>query len=177
MSLSDELWSRVEAALLTHGLRRTTTRRAIAEAALTAEGYFDAEELHRLARKLDESVSRATVYRVLPVLCKLGLLHETEFGDGHHRYRRRDANAVPTAEIYVTDCGKILQVPAPFLTWYAEAITTKAGFVLTGHRLQTFARCAHQAEPGACAKCTNGRVAVETPATPASVMPTVPRSS
>lgn len=176
MSLTDELWSRVSEALASHGLRRTPARRAIAEAALTIEGYFDTDELFIRARQSGTPVSRATTYRLVPILCKLGLLHETDFGDGHHRYCRRDAGAVPMAEVYVADCGKILQVPAPFLTWYAEAITAKAGFILTGHRLQTFARCTHQAEPGACAKCTNGHIPVAPPILPSLVPPIAPHS-
>jgi|GEM_PF-681906 len=136
------------------GWKVTAARRAIFKAIDKLDGYFDAEVLLVHAKKLHPAVSRATVYRTLPDLCTHGVLRSTEFGDGHYRYCRHDPDAPPTAEIYVVDCGRILKVPAPFLSWYAATVTERAGYELIGQRLQTFARCAKKKDsPAACRTC------------------------
>jgi len=136
------------------GWKVTAARRAIFKAIDKLDGYFDAEVLLVQAKKLHPAVSRATVYRTLPDLCSNGILRSTEFGDGHYRYCRHDPSAPPTAEIYVVDCGRILKVPAPFLSWYAATVTERAGYELIGQRLQTFARCIKKKDsPDACNTC------------------------
>jgi Fur family ferric uptake transcriptional regulator len=135
------------------GWHVTDTRRAILRAAMAMEGFLEADEIVTLTQKFDAGASRATVYRALPKLCKAGLLHKTDTGLGALRYSRSTPGEVPSAEIVIEDCGLILKVPAPFLTWYAEAITAKAGLKLTGQRLQTFARCTHKVAEGDCSQC------------------------
>lgn len=135
------------------GWRVTDARLAIIRATQGMEGYFDAEELLDRVHEIDTHASRATVYRALPQLCAAGLLRKTEVGEGRARFSRSSPGEVPSAEIYVEDCGLILNVPAPFLTWYATAITERAGLQLTGQRLQTFARCSHKQGGGDCEHC------------------------
>ncbi len=133
--------------------RVTEARLAIIRAAQTMDGYFDAEELVARAHEFDAGVSRATVYRALPRLCSAGLLRKTDVGEGRTRFSRNNPGEGPSAEIYVEDCGLILRVPAPFLTWYATSITERAGLQLSGQRLQTFARCSHKRDGGDCEQC------------------------
>ena len=64
-------------------LRLTGQRRAIIEAVFGTEKHFTAEELLKWARRRDESVSRATVYRTLPLLTESGLVREMDFGKDH----------------------------------------------------------------------------------------------
>src|ERR1043166_2660339 len=54
--------------LATKGLRVTDQRLAIFEAAFGQKEHFTAEELLDHARAIDDSVSRATVYRTLPIM-------------------------------------------------------------------------------------------------------------
>lgn len=131
----------------------TDTRLAILRSAQAMEGYFGAEELVARTRQYDAGASRATVYRALSELCKAGFLHKTDVGEGPVRFYRAKPGETPSAEIYVEDCGLILRVPAPFLTWYAASITSRQGLELTGQRLQTFARCSHRKVSGECGKC------------------------
>lgn len=134
--------------------KNTEPRRIIIRAMCSFSGYFDAEGLLTRARELQAGIARATVYRMLSALSAARILHATEFGDGCHRYCVQDPEAPPMAEIFVEDCGKVVRVPAPFLGWYAEAVTSKAGFDLVGQRLQAFARCRRRRDdPAACAGC------------------------
>ncbi len=131
----------------------TESRIAILRAILAMKGYRTADEIAAEAQTFYRKVSRATVYRSLPQLCEAGLLRKTDVGEGPQRFSRQIPGEVPSAEIVVEDCGLILKVPAPFLTWYADSITTRAGLKLTGHRLQTFARCARKRSGQPCLNC------------------------
>lgn len=134
-------------------LRQTAPRAAIISAALGFDGYFDADQLHEATRRIESGVSRATVYRMLPPLCAAGLLHASEFGDGHRRYRRLDSAPTPLAEIFVIECGQVLTQPAPFLGWYEQAMGQRPGLTPAGLRLQVFAHCTHRQAGGTCTDC------------------------
>ncbi len=137
------------------GRRDTASRRALLGLIATMPPHFDVEQLCEACRQKKLPVSRATIYRTLPLLCSSGVLRSTEFGDGRHLYTHTRPDAVPTAEIYVVDCGRVIEVPAPFLTWYAQTVTAKAGYELLGQRLQTFAKCRERTEPNGCDSCSH----------------------
>ena len=67
---------RIHDYLLHKGLRRTVPREAIIEAAFSTTEHYTAEELLLMARKIDPNVSRATIYRTLPLLVECGVLKE-----------------------------------------------------------------------------------------------------
>ena len=58
------------------GMRRTVQRDALIEIALGATDHFTAETLLARARQVESTVSRATVYRTLPLLVASGVLGE-----------------------------------------------------------------------------------------------------
>ena len=60
------------------GLRATNQRLAIFDAAFAQREHFTAEQLLDYARAIDDSVSRATVYRTLPIMTDSALLREVE---------------------------------------------------------------------------------------------------
>ena len=53
-------------------LRLTSQRQAIIDSVFSTEEHFTAEQLLEWSRKRDRSVSRATVYRTLPLLTQSG---------------------------------------------------------------------------------------------------------
>src|SRR5690348_1992850 len=72
------------------GLRNTRPRRLIAErlAALASHGAdFSTEDLWKDLQTVDPPIGRATVYRVVDILVREGLLDRVPFADGTHRYR------------------------------------------------------------------------------------------
>ena len=66
--------------LTSKGLRVTNQRLAIFDAAYEHPDHFTAEDLLARSRKIDDSVSRATVYRALPILTESGLIREVDVG-------------------------------------------------------------------------------------------------
>lgn len=132
------------------GLRLTKPREAICEAALAQKEHFTAEQLLSRARALRRGVSRATVYRTLPVMTESALLREVDIGTGEKFYRPNDANAVPVAQVVCLDCDKIFEVQAPFLEWYGGSVASKLGLTPLSQRLQVSARCNALKAAGSC---------------------------
>ncbi len=70
------------------GLKMTRERRALLEHVLSVRGHFDVDDLLLRLRRTGHRVSRATLYRNLPVLVESGLIHKVEMARGQARYER-----------------------------------------------------------------------------------------
>ena len=73
--------------LRTHGYRVTKEREAIAESILRNHDHFDVDELFLSLRRLTP-ISKASIYRAIPLLIESGLLAEVYLEDGHMHYER-----------------------------------------------------------------------------------------
>src|SRR5712692_2757830 len=69
---------RLQAELMSRGLRMTRQRRTILEIVETAKTHLDASQLLRKARKVDPGIDRVTVYRTLGLLKRHGLVDELD---------------------------------------------------------------------------------------------------
>jgi Fur family transcriptional regulator, ferric uptake regulator len=63
------------------------TRRVIAEVLSRSRDHPDVVELHRRARKRDDGIFLATVYRTVRRLEAKGIVERHEFGDRRSRYK------------------------------------------------------------------------------------------
>ncbi|MDR1498355.1 MAG: transcriptional repressor [Puniceicoccales bacterium] len=127
--------------LSTRGFRVTTQRTAIFNATFDRKNHFTAEHLLEDVRKIDPSVSRATVYRSLPLLIEHGLVREVDVGRDQKYYACTLYQNTFQAQIACPDCDKIVEVDAPFMDWYGKAMAEKHGMELVSQRLQVIARC------------------------------------
>ncbi|MDZ4121778.1 MAG: transcriptional repressor, partial [Candidatus Cloacimonadaceae bacterium] len=59
------------------GLKLTATRKLILEIVFALHEHFDAEGLYDRIRLISKDVSRATVYRTLPLLLESGLIQHS----------------------------------------------------------------------------------------------------
>src|SRR5205807_10114355 len=69
---------RLQAELISRGLRMTRQRRTILSVVETAQQHLDASQLLRRARKIDPGIDRVTVYRTLKLLKRHGLIDELD---------------------------------------------------------------------------------------------------
>lgn len=122
------------------GLRVTNQRMAIFDAAFDHTDHFTAEDLLLLARKIDRSVSRATVYRSLPILTESGLVREIDVGKDYKFYLASRGKQIDKAQVVDLESDKIYEIDAPFLEWYARSIAEKVGLEAVSQRLQVHAR-------------------------------------
>ncbi len=124
-----------------HGLRRTLQREAIVDAAMSTTDHFTAEDLLLRARQIESSVSRATVYRTLPLLVQSGLLRELDLGGGMKSY---DPNFIehPTHNhIICVDCQKVFEFEDPNIELLENCISRRLGFSPTNKTLTIEASC------------------------------------
>ena len=122
------------------GLRVTSQRLAIFEAAFRNKDHFTAEELLDHARKIDRSVSRATIYRTLPILTESRLVREIDVGRDYKFYLASHGKSIDQAQVVDIESDKIYEIDAPFLEWYARSIAEKIGLEAISQRLQVQAR-------------------------------------
>ena len=128
----------------------TNQRLAIFDAAFSRKEHFTAEELLAFARKRDKSVSRATVYRTLPVMIKSELLREVDIGSGEKFYLPNAGESTQVAQVVCIDCDRIFEISAPFMEWYGSTVSSKLGLTPTRQRLQVSARCNSLRDKGTC---------------------------
>ena len=133
------------------GLRATSQRLAIFEAAFGQAEHFTAEQLLRDVREIDDSVSRASVYRTLPLMTASALLREVDIGADEKFYRpSRDGGATQVAQVVCIDCEKIFEISAPFMSWYGSTVSSKLGLTPVTQRLQVSAHCDAFRQTGTC---------------------------
>ncbi len=132
------------------GLRVTSQRLAIFDAAFAQKEHFTAEELLDHARQIDDSVSRATVYRTLPIMTESHLLREVDIGKGEKFYLPATTGGTQVAQVVCMDCDKIFEISAPFMEWYGSTVSSKLGLKPVSQRLQVSAQCIAYRTQGRC---------------------------
>jgi len=132
------------------GLRVTNQRLAIFDAAFGQKDHFTAEQLLDYARSIDDSVSRATVYRTLPIMTESAILREVDIGSGEKFYLPITNNTTQVAQVVCTDCDRIFEISAPFMEWYGSTVSSKLGLTPMSQRLQVSAHCDAFRDSGNC---------------------------
>ncbi len=139
-----------QAYLSRQGLRVTNQRLAIFDAAFAQKEHFTAEQLLDRARAIDDSVSRATVYRSLPLMTGSQVLREVDIGSGEKFYLPAGDGGTQVAQVVCVDCDKIFEISAPFMEWYGSTVSLKLGLKPVSQRLQVSAQCIAFRQAGRC---------------------------
>jgi Fur family ferric uptake transcriptional regulator len=135
-------------------LRLTSQRQAIIDTVFNTEEHFTAEQLLEWSRERDRSVSRATVYRTLPLLTESGLVREMDFGKDYKFYDPNYADHPNHNHIICQDCEKIVEFESDKISKIEDEISHRLGFEVKTQRLQITARCAEMKRLGTCKKKT-----------------------
>lgn len=146
----DTVRDKFKAYLAEQGLRVTSQRLAIFDAALAQKEHFTAEQLLVHAKAIDDSVSRATVYRTLPLMTGCHALREVDIGSGEKFYLRVTDGNNQVAQVVCVDCDKIFEISAPFMEWYGSTVSLKLGLKPISQRLQVSAQCIAYRSNGRC---------------------------
>src|ERR1041385_4130459 len=117
-------------------LRLTAQRQVIIDTAFSTRQHFTAEQLLAWSRRRDKSVSRATVYRTLPLLTESGLVREMDFGKDYKFYDPNYAEHPNHNHLICQDCEKIVEFESEKIAQIENEITHKLGFSLKSQRLQ-----------------------------------------
>ncbi len=124
------------------GLRVTHQRRLLAELLESAQEHLDAEEVYRRARRRDPEIHRATIYRTLNTLKKLGLVDELDLmhvnGDRHY-YEIRPR----TLHIHLVcmTCGDVQEPGGRLWDELKSRVQRENGFLPDTVRVEMGGRC------------------------------------
>lgn len=130
----------------------TGQRKGVFEALFKQSGHFTAEQLLKDAQNLDDTVSRATVYRCLPLLVDSGVIRKIDVGQDNKFYALNGSSETFKAQVICSDCEKIFDIDAPFMEWYGKNVSEKLGLDVKDQRLQVHAECPQFKKKGSCSR-------------------------
>lgn len=131
-------------------LRITTQRQIIIETVFNTDQHFTAEQLLEWSRAKDNSISRATVYRTLPLLTESGLVKEMDFGKEYSFYDPNYADHPNHNHLICNDCEKIVEFESDKLEQIEDEISKKLGFSIKAQRVQITGSCEQLKRAGTC---------------------------
>jgi len=124
------------------GIRLTAQRRILIEEMQKAEQHLDAALLYERARRRDARVDRATVYRTIGMLKRMGLIDELDLmhlnGEKHYYEARTRRDHLHLA---CFACGKIEEFTSLAYERLKEEIRQRCGFSIEVVRLEAGGRC------------------------------------
>src|SRR6202012_935894 len=124
------------------GVRMTSQRRALIETIQEAPGHLDAAGLLDLARRRDPNIDRATVYRTIDLLKRLGLIDELDLmhlnGEKHYYEVRTQKDHLHLA---CFQCGTIVEFATPTFERLKQEIAARNAFTVEAIRLEVGGRC------------------------------------
>jgi Fur family ferric uptake transcriptional regulator len=135
MSHSEEIVRK----LTEHGYRLTPQRLMIASAIEASEGHISAEEVYAQVAAKYPQVNVSTVYRTLELLKRLGLVTETDFGEGRVRYH--PAGKGHHHHLVCTECGNVIDLDESMLSSLESMLLKEHQFVADLKHLAILGRC------------------------------------
>lgn len=141
---------RLDEFLAGKGLRRTRQREVIIRAAFTTTEHFTADELWAMARRLDPTTSRATLYRTLTLLVESGLLREIDLGFGQMCYDPNFFDHPHHNHLICLDCHKVVEFEDQHMDILEDCISRRLGFRPANTSLRIEASCEELRARGAC---------------------------
>lgn len=137
-----EARGRLQAELMSRGLRMTRQRRIILGIVETAKQHLDASQILRKAHKLDAQIDRVTVYRTLSLLKRHGLVDELDLmhlqGEKHYYERRPPRDHIHMACLR---CGKITEFESALFDRLKGQIQRECRFHIVVTRLEVGGYC------------------------------------
>ena len=130
--------------LKSHGAKLTAERMAILEQVFAYDDHFRADDLLVRMRQNGYRVSRATIYRTLPLLVRSGLLAEVIGAQKQSHYEHLDAlqQQQQHAHLICMRCGKIIEFKAPGIGVLQEKVCQTHKFKPVKYRNEILGYCA-----------------------------------
>jgi len=116
------------------GLKFTPEREAILETVFSLHRHFDVEELYDILRVNSKNISRATIYRTIPLLIESHLIQETMHCTGNTKYEHVYGHEHHD-HIICIKCGSIIEFCDDRIENLQEEICKKFKFKAVEHRL------------------------------------------
>ncbi len=123
-----------------HDFKLTNQRRKIIETVFVSHDHFTADDLYDVLREKGESISKATIYRTLSLLCESGLVESRDFGRGQLYYEHVLGHDHHD-HLICNGCGKVVEFKNADLEKLQGKVAKARGFRIESHSLRLFGRC------------------------------------
>ncbi len=121
-------------------MRNTPERETIIREIFSRHDHFDVDELYLRLRRQGVRVSKASIYRTLPLLIEAGLITEVFYEDGHMHYEHTFGHE-QHCHLRCTECRRVIEFWDASLEGLEERLVREYDFELSGHRLEVFGLC------------------------------------
>lgn len=118
--------------------RKTPARDAITDFLSSSNFPVDVEQIINSLRSRNLKTNRVTVYRVIELLYKNGIINRVELGEGKYRYEVKKGDH---HHLICQECGRIEDVSDTFIENFEKEISKKKKFLVKSHSLEFFGIC------------------------------------
>lgn len=119
------------------GLKMTGQRKVILQVLGAAEDHPSVEDVYERAKKIDNSISIATVYRTLSLLDEMNLVVRHEFKEAFARY---EINLDHHHHLIDLETGRVVEFQNDELEKLKKKIAKDLGYDLVDHRLELYGK-------------------------------------
>lgn len=123
-----------------HKMRYTPEREAIVNEIFSRHDHFSAEELFQRLQQHNLPISRASVYRTIPMLMDAGLISRVFTKNGQAFYEHIYGHE-PHFHLRCTKCGYIEEFVEPLLEDLPQRLSKSTRFVVHRYRLEALGSC------------------------------------
>ena len=122
-----------------NGLRFTPEREAIVKEVFSRHDHFTVDELY-LSLHRKRPISRASLYRTIPLLIEAGLISEVFQDSGQTRYEHTYGHQ-HHCHLRCRVCGQVIEFHEPYLEDLEKRMASEHGYLVNGHRLEVLGSC------------------------------------
>jgi Fur family ferric uptake transcriptional regulator len=133
------------------GTKRSSKRDLIVNVFLRQEGHLSADDLVALAKREDQRISRATVYRTLQWMVDAGIARKVDFGEGRFRFEHSYRHP-RHFHLICKECNRSYEFLSSDIEALVEEVAAARGFQARQSVVQIY---------GTCDSCQTGRPPAE----------------
>lgn len=122
------------------GLRNTPEREIIVKEVFSTHDHFDVDTLYLRLRNKKNNISKASIYRTIPLLIESGLIKEVFFEDGRMHYEHIYGHE-HHCHFRCLGCGRIIEFRQDEVLDIQKKFSRNHRFEVTGHRLELLGYC------------------------------------
>lgn len=144
--LESEILENFRHFIKTRGLKYTPEREEILREILSSREHFDVEEIYLRLKEKGQKISKASVYRTIPILIEAGLIQEV-YRQGGRSYYEVTLEKRPHLHFICIKCNKVDEVGGEDLLRVINREKEKKNFFPLTYHLEIF---------GVCRECKEG---------------------
>jgi len=118
--------------------RKTPARNAISDFLDSSSLPVDIEQIISFLRAKNLKTNKVTVYRIIELLYKNGVVDRIELGEGKYRYEAKKGDH---HHLVCENCNKIADAEDKYTKKLEEEIFKKQKFIVKRHSLEFFGTC------------------------------------